>query len=107
MRLILSSEAARNAVMSNESGQVLYKTFHPLKLGLSQGTTTIQKIKPNDDPMDMRDQFDVLAQISNGIWRRPRRFACMVRSCHRTSSFPDMASLEGHRSFCERLHLVS
>ena len=63
MRLILSSEAVRNAVMSNESGQVLYKTFHPLKLGLSQGTTTIQKIKPNDDSMDMRDQFDVLAQI--------------------------------------------
>ncbi|KAH0832271.1 hypothetical protein J3R83DRAFT_13264 [Lanmaoa asiatica] len=63
MHLILSSESVRHAVMSNESGQVLYKTFHPLKLGLSQGTTTIQKIKPNDDPMDMRDQFEVLAQI--------------------------------------------
>ncbi|KAN0087840.1 hypothetical protein V8E55_006461 [Tylopilus felleus] len=66
MRLTLSSEAVRNAVMTNESGQILYRTFHPLKLGLSQGTTTIQKIKPNDDPMDMRNQFEVLAQIE---WR--------------------------------------
>ena len=39
------------------------QTFHPLKLGLSQGTVTIQKIKPNTDPTDLRDQFDVLAQI--------------------------------------------
>ncbi|KAG6375929.1 hypothetical protein JVT61DRAFT_2798 [Boletus reticuloceps] len=63
MHLTLSSEAVRNAIVTNESGQVLYKAFHPLKLGLSQGTTTIQKIKPNDDPTDMRDQFEVLAQI--------------------------------------------
>ncbi|KAF8546568.1 hypothetical protein OG21DRAFT_1473039 [Imleria badia] len=63
MRLTLSSETVRNAVMRNESGQILYRTFHPLKLGINQGTTTIQKIKPNDDPTDMRDQFDVLAQI--------------------------------------------
>ncbi|KAF8133351.1 hypothetical protein EV363DRAFT_53024 [Boletus edulis] len=63
MHLTLSSEAVRNAVMTNESGQVLYKAFHPLKLGLSQGTTTIQKIKPNDDPTDMCDQFEVLGQI--------------------------------------------
>lgn len=63
MRLILSSERVRNTVMRNESGQILYRTFHPFQLGLSQGTTTIEKIKPNEDPMDMSNQFEVLAQI--------------------------------------------
>ncbi|KAF8123566.1 hypothetical protein EV363DRAFT_1455362 [Boletus edulis] len=61
MRLTLSSESVRNAVFTNESGQVLYKTTHPHHIGM--GTTTIHKIKPNDDPMDMRDQFDVMGEI--------------------------------------------
>ncbi|KAG9312480.1 hypothetical protein JVU11DRAFT_6866 [Chiua virens] len=46
MQLILS----RNASFSHESGQVLYKT-------------TLHKIKPNDDPMDMHDQFDTIGEI--------------------------------------------
>ncbi|KAF8123563.1 hypothetical protein EV363DRAFT_1403819 [Boletus edulis] len=61
MQLTLSSESVRNAVFTNESGQVLYKTTHPHHIGM--GTTTIHKIKPNDDPMDMRDQFDVMGEI--------------------------------------------
>ncbi|KAG6372536.1 hypothetical protein JVT61DRAFT_7645 [Boletus reticuloceps] len=61
MQLTLSSESVRNAVFTNESGQVLYKTTHPYHIGM--GTTTIHKIKANDDPMDMRDQFDVMGEI--------------------------------------------
>ncbi|KAG6372075.1 hypothetical protein JVT61DRAFT_8784 [Boletus reticuloceps] len=61
MRITLSSESVRNAVFTNESGQVLYKTTHPHHIGM--GTTTIHKIRPNDDPMDMRDQFDVMGEI--------------------------------------------
>ncbi|KAF9219198.1 hypothetical protein BS17DRAFT_789978 [Gyrodon lividus] len=62
MQLILSSESVRNTIITNESGQVLYKTSHPFKL-IGMGTTTIQKIKSNTDPMDMRDQFEVVGEI--------------------------------------------
>ncbi|KAF8123573.1 hypothetical protein EV363DRAFT_1493069 [Boletus edulis] len=61
MQLTLSSESIRNAVFTNESGQVLYKTTHPYHIVMAK--TTIYKIKPNDDPMDMRDQFDVIGEI--------------------------------------------
>lgn len=61
MQLILSTEAVRNAIFTNESGQVLYRTTHPCRVGM--GTTTLHKIKPNDDPMDMRDQFDAIGEI--------------------------------------------
>ncbi|KAF8838893.1 hypothetical protein BDN67DRAFT_933052 [Paxillus ammoniavirescens] len=65
MQLTLSSESVRNAVMTNESGQVLYQTSHPFKLK-GMGTTTIQKIRPNTDPMDMHDDFGVMGEIE---WR--------------------------------------
>ncbi|KAH0835597.1 hypothetical protein J3R83DRAFT_9322 [Lanmaoa asiatica] len=61
MQLILSTESVRNAIFTHKSGQVLYKTTHPHYIGMS--TTRIYKIKPNDDPMDMRDQFDVIGEI--------------------------------------------
>ncbi|KAF8552670.1 hypothetical protein OG21DRAFT_1415673 [Imleria badia] len=62
MRLTLSSESVRNTIFTNENGQVMYKTTHPHhKLGM--GTTTLYKIKPNDDPTDMRDQFEVIGEI--------------------------------------------
>lgn len=61
MQLTLSSESVRNAVFTDETGQVLYKTSHPFKLGM--GTTTIHKIVPNADPIDMRDQFEVMGEI--------------------------------------------
>lgn len=64
MHLILSTEAVRNAIFTNESGQVLYKTTHPRQIGM--GMTTLHKIKLNDDPMDMRDQFDAVGEID---WR--------------------------------------
>ncbi|KAF9235680.1 hypothetical protein BU15DRAFT_89512 [Melanogaster broomeanus] len=51
MQLTLSSESVRNTVMTNETGQVLYKSFHPFKLG-KLGTTTIRKIRPNTDPLE-------------------------------------------------------
>lgn len=66
MLLTLSSESVRNTVFTNESGQVLYKTSHPFQLGLVMGTTTIQKIVPNADPMDMRDKLVVMGEIE---WR--------------------------------------
>jgi len=65
MLLTLSSESVRNTTFTNESGQVLYKTSHPFKLG-TMGTTTIQKIVPNTDPLDMRDKFDAMGEIE---WR--------------------------------------
>ncbi|KAI9462956.1 hypothetical protein HD554DRAFT_2027397 [Boletus coccyginus] len=65
MLLNLSSESVRSTIFTNEAGQVLYKTSHPFKLG-TMGTTTIQKIVPNADPVDMRDQFDVMGEIE---WR--------------------------------------
>lgn len=65
MVLTLSSESVRNTAFTNESGQVLYKTSHPFKLG-TMGTTTIHKVVPNVDPMDMRDQFEVMGEIE---WR--------------------------------------
>lgn len=61
MQLTLSTEFVRNAIFTHESGQVLYKTTHPRHIGM--GTTTLYKIKPNDDPMDMRDQFDAIGEI--------------------------------------------
>ncbi|KAN0078103.1 hypothetical protein V8E55_010160 [Tylopilus felleus] len=68
MQLTLSSVSVRNTVFTHESGQVLYKTTHPHQWHhtVGVGTTTIYKIKPNDDPMDMRDQFDVIGEIE---WR--------------------------------------
>lgn len=65
MRLTLSSESVRNAVFTNDTGQVLYKTAHPFK-PVGKATTTIYKIVPNADPMDMQDQFEVVGEIE---WR--------------------------------------
>ncbi|KAF9233679.1 hypothetical protein BU15DRAFT_66387 [Melanogaster broomeanus] len=65
MQLTLSSGSVRNAVMTNETGQALYKTSHTFTLG-KLGTTTIRKIRPNTDPLDMRDHFDVMGEID---WR--------------------------------------
>ena len=66
MQLILSSgRSVRNTIFTHESGQVLYKTTHPL-FEVGMGTTTIYKIKPNDDPTDMRDQLGVIGEIE---WR--------------------------------------
>ncbi|KIJ61070.1 hypothetical protein HYDPIDRAFT_177152 [Hydnomerulius pinastri MD-312] len=61
MRLTLSSESVRNTIVTNEDGQVLYKTSTPFSIG--HGTTTIHKIRPNSDPSDMRDYFDVMGEI--------------------------------------------
>lgn len=60
MQLTLSSESVRNTTFTNETGQVIYKTSHPFSF---KGTTTIHKVVPNDDPMDMRDQFEVMGEI--------------------------------------------
>jgi len=62
MQLTLSSQSVRNAVMTNETGQVLYKTSHPSILG-KLGTTTIRKIQPSTDSLDMHDNFDVMGEI--------------------------------------------
>jgi hypothetical protein len=57
----LSTERVRNAVITNEQGQIIYKTDTPFRFGTR--TTTICKIKPNADLSDMRDQFDVIGEI--------------------------------------------
>ncbi|KAG1885234.1 hypothetical protein F4604DRAFT_1730553 [Suillus subluteus] len=60
--LTFSTENVRNTVITNEQGQIIYKTETPFKL-VGVRTTTIQKIKPNDDQSHMQDQFDVLGEI--------------------------------------------
>ncbi|KAG1826807.1 uncharacterized protein BJ212DRAFT_1256309 [Suillus subaureus] len=60
--LTLSTEHVRNTVITNEQGQVIYKTETPFELA-GVRTTTILKIKPNDDQYHMQDQFDVLGEI--------------------------------------------
>ncbi|KAG2110580.1 uncharacterized protein F5147DRAFT_574421 [Suillus discolor] len=59
--LTISSERVRNTIITNEQGQAIYKTDTPFRLGTR--TTTIQKIKPNDNRDHMHDQFDVLGEI--------------------------------------------
>ncbi|KAG1877641.1 hypothetical protein DFJ58DRAFT_902672 [Suillus subalutaceus] len=61
MLLTLSTEHIRNTVITNEQGQIVYKTETPFKLGVR--TTTIQKIKSNDGQYHMQTQFDVLGEI--------------------------------------------
>ncbi|KAG1826815.1 uncharacterized protein BJ212DRAFT_1308437 [Suillus subaureus] len=60
--LTLSTEHVRNTVITNEQGQIVYKTETPFRLA-GVRTTTILKIKPNDDQYHMQDQFDVLGEI--------------------------------------------
>jgi hypothetical protein len=60
--LSLSTERVSNAVITNEQGQIMYKTNTPFKLS-GVRTTTIHKIRPNDDQYDMQDQFDVMGEI--------------------------------------------
>ncbi|KAH7909214.1 hypothetical protein BJ138DRAFT_256042 [Hygrophoropsis aurantiaca] len=61
MRFILSSEHVRNTTVTNEHGQVVYRTDTPFKIG--SRTTTVLKIRPNYADADMRDQFAVLGAI--------------------------------------------
>ncbi|KAG1778517.1 hypothetical protein EV702DRAFT_1093804 [Suillus placidus] len=60
--LTLSTERVRNTVITNEQGQIIYKTYTPFRL-VGSRTTTIQKIKPSDGQHHMQDQFDVLGEI--------------------------------------------
>ncbi|KAG2365611.1 hypothetical protein BDR07DRAFT_1607358 [Suillus spraguei] len=60
--LTLSTEHVRNTVITNERGQVVYKTDTTFKL-LGAHTTTIQKIRSNDNQYHMHDHFDVLGEI--------------------------------------------
>ena len=47
--------------MTNEAGQVLYKTSTPFRLGVR--TTTIYKVVPNTNPNDMQDSLDAIGEI--------------------------------------------
>jgi len=57
----LSTERVCDTVITNEQGQVMYKTDTPSRFGVH--TTTIQKIKPNVDRFDMHDEFQVMGEI--------------------------------------------
>ncbi|KAL4080488.1 hypothetical protein J3A83DRAFT_13079 [Scleroderma citrinum] len=63
MRLVLSNESVQNMVMTNETGQVLYKTSTPFRFGIR--TTTLYKVVPNESPEDMLDNFEVIGEI---VW---------------------------------------
>jgi hypothetical protein len=60
--LTLSTEHVRNTVITNEQGQIIYKTQTPFRL-VGVRTTTIQKVRPYDNQYHMRHQFDVLGEI--------------------------------------------
>ncbi|OJA09036.1 hypothetical protein AZE42_09692 [Rhizopogon vesiculosus] len=60
IRFTLSSENVRNTVITNERGQIIYKTHTPFRFGTR--ITTIYKIKPNTG-WSRRDQFDVVGEI--------------------------------------------
>lgn len=61
MRLVLSDEGVRNTVITNEDGQVLYKTSTPFRFG--SRTTTLYKVVPNENPEDMQDNFESIGEI--------------------------------------------
>ncbi|KAH7909212.1 hypothetical protein BJ138DRAFT_1115166 [Hygrophoropsis aurantiaca] len=64
MRFTLSSEYVCNTILTNEEGQVVYKTKTSAKLSsLVPWTTIISKITPNIDENDMRDKFAIMAAI--------------------------------------------
>ena len=63
MRLVLSDESIQNTVMTNETGQVIYKTSTPFRLRTR--TTTLYKVVPNEDPEDMLNSFEVIGEI---VW---------------------------------------
>ncbi|OAX31351.1 hypothetical protein K503DRAFT_95332 [Rhizopogon vinicolor AM-OR11-026] len=60
IRFTLSSENVRNTVITNERGQIIYKTDTPFRF--CTRITTIYKIKPNTG-WSRRDQFDVVGEI--------------------------------------------
>ncbi|KAI6007498.1 hypothetical protein EDC04DRAFT_2611348 [Pisolithus marmoratus] len=61
MHLILSSRFVRNTIMTDESGQVLYKTSTPCRFG--SRTTTLYKVVPNTDPDDMQNHMEAVGEI--------------------------------------------
>ncbi|KAI5991709.1 hypothetical protein F5J12DRAFT_861540 [Pisolithus orientalis] len=61
MHLVLSAESVRNTIMTNENGQVLYKTSTPFSIGTR--TTTFYKVVPNSDPDDMQDHLEAIGEI--------------------------------------------
>ncbi|KAI6012970.1 hypothetical protein EDC04DRAFT_2760228 [Pisolithus marmoratus] len=67
MRLTLSSEGVRNTIMTNEEGQVLYKTSTPFRFGTR--TTTLYKVIPNIDPDDMQDHMEAIGEIEWNLIR--------------------------------------
>jgi hypothetical protein len=60
IKFTLSSEHVRNTVITNEQGQIMYKT-DTFRFGTR--TTTIYKAKPNASRSGARDQFDVIGEI--------------------------------------------
>jgi hypothetical protein len=61
IKFTLSSEHVRNTVITNEQGQIIYKTDTPFRFGTR--TTTIYRAKPNAGRSGVRDQFDAIGEI--------------------------------------------
>ena len=61
IKFSLSSEYVRNTVITNEQGQIVYKTDTPFRFGTR--TTTIHKIKPNASRLSTHDQFEAIGEI--------------------------------------------
>ncbi|KAH7911072.1 hypothetical protein BJ138DRAFT_1151493 [Hygrophoropsis aurantiaca] len=61
MFFTLTSSSVRNTILTNESGQAVYTTNTPGKMG--SRTTTLSKIKPSEKKGEMRDDFETIAEI--------------------------------------------
>jgi hypothetical protein len=59
MRLYLSTRKPWNSVYTTEDGQVVYRTTTPW----FERRTSIERIVPNQDKGDMRDEFAHLAEV--------------------------------------------
>ncbi|KIJ92577.1 hypothetical protein K443DRAFT_113354 [Laccaria amethystina LaAM-08-1] len=66
MRFYLSTRKPWNSVYTTEDGQVIYKTTTPWKI--CERKTSIERIVPNKEVGDMRDEFAHLAEVDHGVF---------------------------------------
>ena len=72
--------------MTNETGQVIYETSTPFRLGMR--TTTLYKVMPNEDPEDMLASFEAnvhgtrwsVVQMGHRFLDSPGKYACVFDS---------------------------
>lgn len=66
MRLYLSTRKPWDSVYTTEDGQAIYKTTTPWKI--CERKTSIERIVPNQEIENMRDEFAHLAEVDYGVF---------------------------------------